>query len=148
MSETAAPEIPAASETEIVSLMRLVHLIEAANQDRPSSSLDLRARVVIQDLGLSGPAGIVDLRGRLGVSPSTMTSLADRLERGGYVQRQAHPTNRRVIVLKLTAKGKRAFRGELEFYRHLIEQVLRPLDEDARQAVRTALSSLPGAPAK
>ena len=124
--------------------MRLVHLIEAANQDRPSSDLDLRARMVIQDLGLAGPTPIVDLRGRLSVSPSTMTSLADRLERGGYVQRQAHPTNRRVIVLKLTAKGKRAFRGELEFYRQLIDQVLSPLGDDAKRMVLRALTALPG----
>lgn len=135
---------PAVSEGEITSLMRLVHLIEAANQDRPSSDLDLRARMVIQDLGLAGSAPIVDVRGRLKVSPSTMTSLADRLERGGYVRRLPHPTNRRVIVLELTAKGKRAFRGEMEFYRQLIDQVLSPLGEPAKRVVLRALTELPG----
>ena len=133
------------SENEITSLMRLVHLIEAANQDRPSSELDLRARMVIQDLGLAGPAALVDVRGRLNVTPSTMTSLADRLQRGGYVRRQPHPTNRRITMLELTAKGKRAFSGEMEFYRNLIDQVLRPLGDDARHVVLRALAKLPGA---
>jgi DNA-binding MarR family transcriptional regulator len=133
------------SDGEITSLMRLVHMIEAANQDRPSSDLDLRARMVIQDLGLAGPAPLVDVRGRLNVTPSTMTSLADRLERGGYVRRQPHPTNRRVTMLALTAKGKRAFSGEMEFYRSLIEQVLSPLGEDARRVILSALGKLPGA---
>lgn len=131
------------SETEAIALMRLVHLIEAANQNRPSSDLDLRARMVIQDLGLAGAAPIVDVRGRLQLTPSTMTSLADRLERGGYVRRQPHPTNRRVIVLELTAKGKRAFRGELDFYRQLIDQTLSPLGDEARRVVLRALTRLP-----
>lgn len=131
------------SEIEAVALMRLVHLIEAANQNRPSSDLDLRARMVIQDLGLAGPAPIVDVRGRLQLTPSTMTSLADRLERGGYVRRQPHPTNRRVIVLELTAKGKRAFQGELDFYRQLIDHTLSPLGEEARRMVLRALTRLP-----
>lgn len=131
------------SQDEAVALMRLVHLIEAANQNRPSSDLDLRARMVIQDLGLAGAAPIVDVRGRLQLTPSTMTSLADRLERGGYVRRKPHPTNRRVIVLELTAKGKRAFQGELDFYRQLIDQTLSPLGDEARRVVLSALTQLP-----
>jgi len=136
------------TDREVISLMRLVHLIEAANQNRPSSDLDLRARMIIQDLGLSGAAPIVDVRRRLEVTPSTMTSLADRLERGGYVKRVAHPTNRRTIVLELTAKGKRAFQGEMEFYRQLIDQALSPLGDKAKRVVLHALARLPrtGAP--
>ncbi len=124
--------------------MRLVHLIEAANQNRPSSDLDLRARMVIQDLGLlGGTAPIVDVRRRLQLTPSTVTSLVDRLERGGYVLRAPMPGNRRVGVLSLTAKGKRAFQGELDFYGHLIEQTLSPLGAVARKAVLGALNRLP-----
>ncbi len=134
---------PDVSQVEAVALMRLVHVIEAANQSRPSSDLDLRARMVIQDLGLAGDAPIVEVRRRLQLTPSTMTSLADRLERGGYVRRQPHPTNRRVIVLELTAKGRRAFRGELDFYRQLIHHTLSPLGGDARHVVLRALTRLP-----
>jgi DNA-binding MarR family transcriptional regulator len=137
------PKDGSVSEVEASSLMRLVHLIEAANQNRPSSDLDLRARMVIQDLGLAGAAPIVDVRGRLQLTPSTMTSLADRLERGGYVRRQPHPTNRRVIVLELTPKGRRAFQGELDFYRELIDRTLSPLGEEAKRVVLRALARMP-----
>lgn len=137
-----APSARAVSASDAASLMRLVHAIEAANQNRPSSDLDLRARMVIQDLGLASGAPIVEVRRRLQLSPSTMTSLADRLERGGYVRREAHPTNRRVTVLELTAKGKRAFRAELEFYETLIEQTLSPLGDEARRVVLRALAGV------
>lgn len=143
MSNRQDSQPPEVSERDAMALMRLVHLIEAANQNRASSHLDLRARMVIQDLGLSGATPILDVRTRLQMTPSTMTSLIDRLERGDYVRRRAHPTDRRTIVLELTAKGKRAFVGEKVFYRQLIDQVLEPLGAAARKSVLKALGELP-----
>jgi len=43
----------------------------------------------------------------LGLSTSTMTGLADRLEADGLVRRHPHPTDRRLLLLRATAKGRR-----------------------------------------
>lgn len=131
------------TEADALGLMRLVHLIEAANHDRATSQLDLRQRLVIQGLGLWGPTTLVAVGQRLGVSPSTMTGLGDRLERGGYVERRRHPNDRRATVLALTRKGRRAFEGEKEFYRRLIDQALASLGAPARRLVLRALAELP-----
>lgn len=129
----------AASDREIDGLMRLVHVIEAEHRSRPTSALDLRARMLIQDLGLHGESPIVAIRQRLRLSPSTLTSLADRLERDGYLERRRHPTDRRTVVLALTKQGERAYAAEREFYRHLIDDSLDTLDAQARAHVLTAL---------
>ncbi|WP_448315847.1 MarR family winged helix-turn-helix transcriptional regulator [Streptomyces sp. CO7] len=135
-----------ATDREIEALMRLVHVIEAEHRARPTSSLDLRARMLIQELGLNGESPILSVRRSLRLSPSTLTSLADRLERDGYLERRRHPTDRRTVVLALTAVGRRAFAAEREFYRHLIDDSLRSLDAAARAHVLTALASIaPGA---
>jgi len=47
------------------------------------------------------------LADRLQCDPSTVTSLVDRLERNGIVQRQAHPRDRRAKLLLLTPLGCR-----------------------------------------
>ncbi|MFF9706069.1 MarR family winged helix-turn-helix transcriptional regulator [Streptomyces griseofuscus] len=94
--------------------MRLVHAIEAECRARPTSSLDLRA------------------------TPSTLTSLADRLERDGYLERR-HPTDRRTVVLVLTPTGKRDYAAEKSFHRHLIDD---SLDASAREHVLAALAGL------
>ena len=39
--------------------------------------------------------------------PSYVTAIADRLETLGLVERQPHPTDRRVKNLTLTSKGRR-----------------------------------------
>ncbi|GAB2859017.1 MarR family winged helix-turn-helix transcriptional regulator [Nocardioides pacificus] len=131
-----------ATEREIEALMRLVHVIETEHRARPTSALDLRARMLIQQLGLNGEASILAVRKALRLSPSTLTSLADRLERDGYIERHAHPTDRRTVVLTLTPVGERAFAAEKEFYRHLIDDSLASLDREARGHVLAALGSV------
>jgi len=130
------------TDREIEALMRLVHVIEAEHRARPTSSLDLRARMVIQMLGLNGEMPILAIRRSLRLTPSTLTSLADRLERDGYLERRRHPTDRRTVVLALTSTGKRAYAAEKSFYRHLIDDSLESLDATARSHVLAALAGL------
>jgi len=131
-----------ATAREVEALMRLVHVIEAEHRARPTSRLDLRARMLIQELGLEGETPILSVRQALRLTPSTLTSLADRLERDGYIERRRHPTDRRTVVLALTPLGEKAFAAEQEFYRHLIDDSLQPLDAEARAHVLTALAGM------
>jgi DNA-binding MarR family transcriptional regulator len=50
---------------------------------------------------------VTDARRALGLGSSSMTALADRLQRDGLVRRVGDPTDRRLTVLKASAKGSR-----------------------------------------
>jgi DNA-binding MarR family transcriptional regulator len=63
-----------------------------------------RALVLLRALGPT-PAGT--LASQLGVTASTGTRLVARLVRGGWVGRDSDDSDRRLITLELTAKGKR-----------------------------------------
>ena len=45
----------------------------------------------------------------MGITTGSLTVLVDRLERGGYVTRMPHETDRRSIRVALTAEGRRLF---------------------------------------
>lgn len=45
---------------------------------------------------------------RMGVPPSRMVALVDRLEEGGLLERRPHPEDRRIRALHLTATGREA----------------------------------------
>lgn len=47
----------------------------------------------------------VDLSKRLFVNRADVTGLIDRLEKGGFVKRGSHPTDRRVNLIAITPKG-------------------------------------------
>ena len=132
-----------ASERHSVALMALLHAMDAASAGRSSMQLDLRARRVIQAVGLAGALPIAAVGRRLGLHPSTMTSLVDRLADQGFVRRRPHPTDRRSMTVELTAKGERLFEREKDFYARLIGRTLDTLEEPARRQVLAALANLP-----
>lgn len=56
---------------------------------------------------VDGPMPMKDLAQCMDIDPSYVTLVADRLENLGLIERQPHPTDRRVKNLVLTAKGKK-----------------------------------------
>jgi DNA-binding MarR family transcriptional regulator len=52
-----------------------------------------------------GPMAMRELAGRLGMDPPNLTTVVDDLERSGLVERQPHPTDRRVKVVVATPAG-------------------------------------------
>lgn len=53
----------------------------------------------------AGPSNQQTLAAALSVSPRNVTGLVDALEAGGYVTRQPHPSDRRAMLVTLTARG-------------------------------------------
>lgn len=78
----------------------------------------------------------------LHVSLPTVSGIVDRLSRDGYVRRLPHPTDRRQILVEVTAKGQ-TFIGDFQsVIRHRWEEVLRPLSAAERQAFYRIVTKL------
>ena len=67
----------------------------------PSSGLVLG---ILADFG--GPLPPNKIAERLIISRASVTSLIDSLERRGYVRRSPHSTDRRMLLIELTDKGR------------------------------------------
>jgi len=63
---------------------------------------------VLMILWLEDGLKSVELGRRVGLEPSTMTGLLDRMERDGLVARQADPEDRRAQRIVLTSPGREA----------------------------------------
>jgi DNA-binding MarR family transcriptional regulator len=81
------------------------------------------------------------LAARLDYDASNLSTLVDRLERRGAVERRPDPDDRRVKALVLTAEGERL---RARFWRDLIEDPgpLTPLSEPDLRTLATLLSTL------
>ncbi len=53
----------------------------------------------------SRPMSMRELAALLGVDPPNLTTVVDELERSGLVERQAHPTDRRIKLVTATDSG-------------------------------------------
>lgn len=56
-------------------------------------------------LAENGPMKMADLKDELGVTATNITALVDALESDGFVLREAHATDRRITLIKLSAKA-------------------------------------------
>jgi DNA-binding MarR family transcriptional regulator len=57
-------------------------------------------------IAASGPRTPSDIADRLQITTASVTELVDRLERNGLVSRVPHPTDRRKVLVTLTAAGE------------------------------------------
>ncbi len=56
-------------------------------------------------LAVHGDRGQTELATDLGITSGSSTALVDRLEKRGIAERYAHPSDRRRVLVRLTAKG-------------------------------------------
>jgi MarR family transcriptional regulator, organic hydroperoxide resistance regulator len=82
-----------------------------------------------------------DLATRLDYDASNLTTLVDRLEARGSIQRRSHPTDRRIKTLALTPAGEQL---RATFWRQLTEDPgpLAPLDLPALRTLAGLLEDL------
>ena len=95
-----------------------------------------RGRVVAA-LTVSGPVLMRALSEAVGVTARTITGLIDALEKDGWVERRAHPTDRRATIIALTPAAEVAFAKLNQSYGHLSRDLVSGIPEaDLHAALR------------
>jgi DNA-binding MarR family transcriptional regulator len=64
-----------------------------------------------------------------------MTGLIDTLERDGYVVREPDPSDRRMLSVRLTAKGEQFLQEFLPGHFRIVASVMSPLNEAERKTL-------------
>src|SRR5580698_5944639 len=79
---------------------------------------------------------------RLAVRSASMTSLLDTLERGGLVERNPHPSDRRKILIHLTDRARRIVDETLPIQHAVIREALEGVSEADREQLITTLATI------
>jgi DNA-binding MarR family transcriptional regulator len=87
----------------------------------------------------TGGASMAEMARILGVAPTVITGLVDRLESRGLMRREAHPSDRRRIQLVLTERGNEISVQVEEAIAQRIERQLQLFAEADRGRLRTGL---------
>jgi DNA-binding MarR family transcriptional regulator len=120
---------------------RMAHAFEKALEP-----LDLRPplfgvmRLIDADPGLTQQ----ELGDRSLIDASSMVAVIDELEGLGLAERRPHPTDRRKHAVHLTAQGVETLRRAHGVANAVVDEVLAPLDESERDALRDLLRKLAG----
>jgi DNA-binding MarR family transcriptional regulator len=76
------------------------------------------------------------------VTTATLTGILDTLQRHGYVERQPHPTDRRRLLIHLTANGRRVLAKVLPRIFEQEKQVTAELSDATRKRLTAGLAAL------
>ncbi len=107
-----------------------------------TSIAQYRALVV---LASRGPQRLVDLAGALDVAPSTAGRMCDRLVRKGLVRRHRARTDRRSVLVSVTAAGREVVDQATARRRDLIADILRRLPLSQQRDIARALAAFAAA---
>jgi DNA-binding MarR family transcriptional regulator len=141
-------EFPGASRSasEVAVNLALAQAALIAQIERPAreahglSASAFQALAILDGAGEPIPGHVI--AGRLLVSSASMTSLLDTLQRRGLVERRPHPTDRRKILVHLTADGQRIVDQQLPVLHAVIAQAISTLPEDDREHLLTSLTTI------
>ena len=99
---------------------------------------------MLREAAATDGVALSELAARLDVEPPTVTNMAARLERAGFVRRELDPEDARVRRLHLTPKGRSAWREAERRCRAVERQTLSALSPEERAELGRLLRKLAG----
>ncbi len=94
----------------------------------------------------SGTIRIGDLAAKLQVAPRTATDIVDGLERDGFLQRRADPSDRRALLLELTAPTRSDMDKIASMRKTFVREVFGHLSEKERSDLIALLTKVKQGP--
>ena len=98
------------------------------------------AILAVLDEGSRGTQGAI--ADALGYDKGQLVGLLDELEDRGLIERQRDPADRRRMLVRMTAAGRRALERVRRLAQRLEDEFLAPLDEKERRQLHTLLLRL------
>lgn len=97
---------------------------------------------IMEAIGIEEPRRMSAIAKRLSVTVGTLTTNMNSLEDKGYIIRERSTTDKRVVLVSLTQKGKKAFYHHRDFHKKMIKSIVKDLDEDEMKILIKCLLNL------
>lgn len=121
---------------------RLARLVITLRRETAAGGLSRVQLTVLAALDDNGPRRITDLAELEQITQPSMTALISRMERAGWVCRDADPQDRRAVLVRITPAGRARYEIALSVYVAALGQRLRRLRPAEQDALRRAISAL------
>jgi len=96
----------------------------------------------IEAIGMYNERTMSEIAQKLKITVSTLTTAINKLIKKGYVERERIEEDRRVVLVKLTKRGKLAFRLHQRFHREMINNAIDGLSLDEEEILISSLNKI------
>jgi len=97
---------------------------------------------VIEAIDVREAKNMTSVARALSVTTGTLTISVNGLVKKGYVERTRSEEDRRVVLVSLTAKGKRAFLQHQRFHQAMIASIVEGLTDEEQEILERALRNV------
>ena len=94
---------------------------------------------IIEAIGTGEPKNMSTVAKLMSVTVGTLTIAINNLVKKGYVSRVRSEEDRRVVLIFLTEKGKRAYQHHREFHDGMVKALVEGLDEGQQKILVKSL---------
>lgn len=97
---------------------------------------------IIEAIGVEEPRSMSTIAKMLAVTVGTLTVNMNSLEKKSYIERTRSSEDKRVVLVSLTEKGRKAFFHHRDFHKAMIRSAISGLDEAETKALLSCLQKL------
>ena len=97
---------------------------------------------VIEAIGLNEAKNMSTIAKKLNITVSSLTTAMNSLVRKGYVERQRSTDDRRVVEVRLTERGRKAYRQHEEYHMQMVEAAIAEMSQEEIQVLIKMLRKL------
>lgn len=127
----------------LVRLFRNINTIEEQAVKRGSfKDLTVNDMHVMEAIGIGFPQTMSTVAKSLMVTTGTLTIAVNGLVKKGYVDRVRSEEDRRVVLVSLTDKGRKAFRDHQRFHEEMVTAIISGLSPDEQKILEKSLGNL------
>lgn len=106
------------------------------------SDLSITEIHTIEAVGLYGSKTMSEVAAELGITMGTLTIAVDKLIKKDYLERNRSSSDRRIVNVKLTKRGKLAYRIHEKFHLDMVKAIMMDFTPQEEEVLLTALSKL------
>ena len=106
------------------------------------SDLSITEIHTIEAVGLYGSKTMSEVSAELGITMGTLTIAVDKLIKKDYLERNRSSSDRRIVNVKLTTRGKLAYRIHEKFHLDMVKAIMLDFTPQEEEVLLTALGKL------
>ena len=120
----------------------VLQIEEQSLRDGVLSDISITEIHTIEAIGMYSERTMSEVAQKLKITVSTLTTAINRLIKKGYVERKRIEEDRRVVLVKLTKRGKLADRLHQKFHREMINNAIEGLSLEEEEILVSSLNKL------
>ncbi|GKX65397.1 MarR family winged helix-turn-helix transcriptional regulator [Inconstantimicrobium mannanitabidum] len=120
----------------------LLEIEHDALKNGPFSDLSITEIHTIEAIGMYTPRTMSEVASDLKITVGTLTTAVNKLIKKEYVTRERIEEDRRVVMIRLTKKGKLAYRVHEKFHSDMIKETIKGIDDKEEEILISSLEKL------